>query len=87
MIQVFDFTFCALLVPGTNLSFVAPYVAMNFDVILKEHIELFSVWTQVNESILEEWVYHDCPTFINHKSTMIDLIELYMVDFDVIFVM
>lgn len=54
MIQVFDFTFCALLVPGTNLSFVAPYVAMNFDVILKEHIELFSVWTQVNESILEE---------------------------------
>ncbi|KAK4737058.1 hypothetical protein R3W88_000755 [Solanum pinnatisectum] len=33
MIQVFDFTIYALLDPGTSLSFVTPYVAMNFDVI------------------------------------------------------
>ncbi|KAG5575756.1 hypothetical protein H5410_055890 [Solanum commersonii] len=31
-----------------------------------------------------EIVYRDCPIFINHKSTMADLIELDMVNFDVI---
>ncbi|KAK4721591.1 hypothetical protein R3W88_011824 [Solanum pinnatisectum] len=34
MIQVFDFTVYALLDPGTSLSFVTPYIAMNFDLFL-----------------------------------------------------
>ncbi|XP_069148493.1 uncharacterized protein [Solanum lycopersicum] len=33
MIQVFDFTVYAFLDPGENLSFVTPYVSMNFDII------------------------------------------------------
>ncbi|KAH0669343.1 hypothetical protein KY285_023504 [Solanum tuberosum] len=84
MIQVFDLTVYALLDPGASLSFVTPYVAMNFDVIPEQHSEPFSVSTPVGESILAERVYRDCPISINHKSTMADLIELGMVDFDVI---
>ncbi|KAG5570110.1 hypothetical protein H5410_059876 [Solanum commersonii] len=84
MIQVFDFIVYALLDPGVILSFVTPYVAMNFDVIPEQLSEPFSVSTPVGESILAERVYRDCPVSINHKSTMVDLIELDMVDFDVI---
>ncbi|KAG5581339.1 hypothetical protein H5410_051966 [Solanum commersonii] len=38
----------------------------------------------IGESVLAERVYRDCSISINHKSTMADLMELYMVDFDVI---
>ncbi|KAH0658156.1 hypothetical protein KY289_026904 [Solanum tuberosum] len=86
MIQVFDFTVYALLDPGASLSFVTPYIAMNFDVIPEQLSEPFSVPTPVGESILAERVYRDCPISVNHKSTMADLIELDMVDFDVILV-
>ncbi|KAG5568314.1 hypothetical protein H5410_064671 [Solanum commersonii] len=67
-----------------SLSFVTPYVAMNFDVIPEQLSEPFSVFTPVGEFILAERVYRDCPVFVNHKSTMADLVELDMVDFDVI---
>ncbi|KAH0781716.1 hypothetical protein KY290_001314 [Solanum tuberosum] len=87
MIQVFDFTIYALLYLGESLSFVTPYVAMDFDVIPEQLSEPFNVSTPVNESILTERVYCDCPIFVNHKSTMADLIELDIVDFDVILVL
>ncbi|KAH0712585.1 hypothetical protein KY289_008544 [Solanum tuberosum] len=83
-IQVFDFTIYALLDPGVSLSFVTPYVAMNFDVIPKQLSEPFSVSTPVGEPIIAERVYRDCPISVNHKSTMAYLVELDMVDFDVI---
>ena len=57
---------------------------MNFDVIPEQLSELFSVSTLGCESILVERVYRDCPISVNHKSTMADLIELDVVDFDVI---
>ncbi|KAG5586522.1 hypothetical protein H5410_046956 [Solanum commersonii] len=44
----------------------------------------FCVSTPVEESILAERVYRDCPDSINHKSSMADLVKLDMVDFDVI---
>ena len=84
MIQVFDSNVYALLDLGASLSFVTPYVAMNFDVIPEQLSEPFSVSTPVGESILAKRVYRDCPIFVNHKSTVADLIELDMVDFDVI---
>ncbi|KAH0757858.1 hypothetical protein KY290_021351 [Solanum tuberosum] len=37
-------------------------------------------------NVVTERVYRDCPVSINHKSTMADLVELDMVDFDVILV-
>ena len=44
----------------------------------------FSVSTHVGESIIAERVYRDYLLSINHKSTMVDLIELDIVDFNVI---
>ncbi|KAH0672886.1 hypothetical protein KY284_023973 [Solanum tuberosum] len=70
--------------PGASFSFVTPYVAMNFDVFPENLSEPFSVCTPVGESILAERVYCDCTISVNHKSTMVDLVELDMVDFDVI---
>uniref|UniRef100_M0ZUZ3 Retrotransposon gag protein n=1 Tax=Solanum tuberosum TaxID=4113 RepID=M0ZUZ3_SOLTU len=72
--------------PGASLSFVTPYVAMNFDVIPKKLSEPFSVSTPVGESIIAERFYLDCPISVNHKSTIANLIELDKVDFDVILV-
>ncbi|KAH0764671.1 hypothetical protein KY285_000542 [Solanum tuberosum] len=57
---------------------------MNFDVLPENLLEPFSVSTPVGESILAEIVYRDCTISVYHKSTMADLVELYMVDFDVI---
>ncbi|KAH0682694.1 hypothetical protein KY285_022193 [Solanum tuberosum] len=78
MIQVFDFIVYALLDPWASLSFVTPYVAMNFDVIPEQLSEPFSVSTPIGDSILAERVYHDCPVSVNQKSTMADLVELDM---------
>ena len=52
MIRVFDFTVYALLDPWASLSFVTPYVAMNFDIIHEQLSEPFSVPILVGESIL-----------------------------------
>ena len=84
MIKVFAFDVYALLDPGASLSFVTPYVANKFDVLPERLCEPFCVSTPVGDSILAERVYCDCPVSINHKSTMADLVELDMVDFDVI---
>ena len=84
MIQVFDFTTYALLDLGSSLSFISPYVFMNFDIIREQLSEPFSVSTRVGESILIERVYRDCPISASNKSTMTDLVELDMIDFDVI---
>ena len=59
LIRVIDFTFYALLEPEVSLSFVIPYVAMNFEIYPKKLSEPFSVPTPVSESILAERVYCD----------------------------
>ncbi|WMV30462.1 hypothetical protein MTR67_023847, partial [Solanum verrucosum] len=63
---------------GASLSVVTPYIAMNFDVLHEKLFEPFSVSTPVGESILAERVYRDCTIYVNHKSTMADIIELEM---------
>ena len=82
MIWVFDFIVYALLDLGSSYLL---YVAMNFYAIPEQLSKPLNVPTPIGESILEEGVYHDCPVFMNHKSTMTDLVELDMVQFDVIF--
>ena len=57
---------------------------LNFDIIHVQLSEPFSVSTPFGESILAKRVYRNCPADFSHKSTMTNLIELDMVDFDVI---
>lgn len=57
---------------------------MNFNIIVDQLSEPFSVATPNCESILVERAYHDCHVSVNHKRTMENLIDLDMVYFDVI---
>ena len=63
---------------------MTPYVAVNFNILPDLLLKTFSISTPVGDSILDERVYRDCTIFSNNKSTMPDLVELDMVDFDVI---
>ena len=84
MIKVFIFYAYALLDSGVTLSFVTPYVANNFDILLEKLCESFGVSIPIGEFILAERVYCDCHVSINQKNTMVDLVELDMINFDVI---
>lgn len=55
---------------------------MIFDIITEQLSEPFSVSTPVRESILAEQVHRDCVISIYH--TIVDSIELGMLNFDVI---
>jgi len=74
----------ALIDPGFTLSYVTPYVAMEFGIEPEQLHESFSVCTLVGESIVAAWVYRDCVITMHGWYIMDDLIELGMVDFDVI---
>ncbi|XP_070041002.1 uncharacterized protein [Nicotiana tomentosiformis] len=74
----------ALIDPGSALSYVIPYVAMEFGMELKHLHEPFSVSTPIGESIMDARVYRGCIVMVRGWDTVVNLIELGMVDFDVI---
>ena len=43
----------------------------------------FEVSTLIGESIIAKRVYHNCIVIVSDRDTLADLVELYMVDFDV----
>lgn len=57
---------------------------MNFDIIPEQLSQPFDIFTHVGESILVETNYFGCPVSVNHKCTMADFIELYILNFDII---
>ncbi len=61
MLKVFLIDVYALLDPGSNVSFVTPYVAMNFDMLPEVLLEPFSVFTPVGDSVVARRVYRSCP--------------------------
>ena len=87
MIKVFTLNVYALLDLGASLSIMPPYVPIKFDVLPEKICEPFCVSTPIGESILIEQVYYDFTISINHKSTLSDLVELDMIDFNVILCM
>ncbi|XP_070013961.1 uncharacterized protein [Nicotiana sylvestris] len=74
----------ALIDPGSTLSYVTPFVAMEFGIEPEQLHEPFSVSTPVGESILATRAYRSCVVTVRGRDPMADLIELGMVDFDVI---
>ncbi|XP_070039585.1 uncharacterized protein [Nicotiana tomentosiformis] len=74
----------ALIDPRSILSYVTPYVAMEFWIEPEQLHEPFSVSTSVGESIVAARVYRDCVVTVHGRDIMADLIKLEMVDFDVI---
>ncbi|XP_070010317.1 uncharacterized protein [Nicotiana sylvestris] len=74
----------ALIDPGSTLSYVTLFVAMEFGIKPNQLHEQFSVSTPVGESITVSRVYRGCVVTVRGRDTTTDLIELGMVDFDVI---
>ncbi|XP_070055516.1 uncharacterized protein [Nicotiana tomentosiformis] len=74
----------ALIDPSSTLSYITPYVAMEFGIEPKHLSEPLSISTLVGESIVATQVYRDYIVTVHGQVTMVDLIELGMIDFDVI---
>ncbi|XP_070023253.1 uncharacterized protein [Nicotiana sylvestris] len=73
-----------LIDPGSTLSYITPFIAMEFGIEPDHLHEPFLVSTPVGESITAARVYTGCVVTMHGRDTMDDLIELGMVDFDVI---
>ncbi|XP_070002582.1 uncharacterized protein [Nicotiana sylvestris] len=74
----------ALIDPGSTLSYVTPFVAMEFEIEPDQLHEPFSVSTPVGELIMIARLYRVCVAMVHGRDTMAKFIELGMVDFDVI---
>ncbi|XP_070034995.1 uncharacterized protein [Nicotiana tomentosiformis] len=74
----------ALIDPGSTLSYVTPYVAMEFLIEPEQLHEPFFASTPIGKSIVAARVYRDCVVMVRGGDTMVYLLELGMVDFDVI---
>lgn len=83
-IKIFTFDVYVLFDIEARLSFLTPDIANMFEIYLEKLCEPYCVSTHVGEPILVERVYRDYPISINHYNTMVDLVELDMVDSDVI---
>lgn len=66
------------------LSFVTPYIAVDFGVSPAILIEPFSVPTTVGRSIIAKRVYRNCPVKVSQKVALVDLVEIEMNNFNVI---
>ncbi|XP_070034838.1 uncharacterized protein [Nicotiana tomentosiformis] len=67
----------------STLSYVTPLVASKFGIKL-EFVKHFEVSTPVGDSVIAKRVYRGCILVVHSRSTVADLIELDMVEFDVI---
>ena len=84
MLQMFSINVYALLDPDATLSFVTPLVSMNFDVLPDIFHEPLLVSTTMGDSILFKRVYRVCLVSLPNRVTLVDLVELDMLNFDVI---
>ena len=87
MLKVFSIDVYALLDPGANLSFFTPLVAKKFDILPDILHEPFIVSTPMGESVIAKMVYRNCPIMLPNRVSYVELVELDMLDFDVIFCM
>ena len=84
ILKVFPIDVYALLYHGATLSFVTPLVAKKFDILLNILHETFIVSTPVGGSVLAKIVYRNCSIMLPNRVSYVDLIEHYMIDFDII---
>ncbi|XP_070036098.1 uncharacterized protein [Nicotiana tomentosiformis] len=83
ILSVSSYDAYALIDPGSTLSYITLLVTSKFG-IEPELIEPFEVSTPVGDLVIAKRVYKDCVVIVHSRSTVADLIELDMVEFDVI---
>ncbi|WMV37992.1 hypothetical protein MTR67_031377 [Solanum verrucosum] len=69
---------------GATLSFMSPFIAVQFSVSPETLSEPFLVSTPIGDPVLARRVYKNCPVTVSQKVTSVDRVELEMVDFDII---
>lgn len=85
MLRVFHINVYALFDLRETLYFVTLYTVVDFCVSPKMFSEPFSVFTPIDDSVIAKWVCINCLVIISQKITLLDLVELDMPNFDVIF--
>ena len=63
---------------------MTPLVDIKFDVLPNVLVEPFLVSTPVGDSVVAKRLYRSCPILLSNRATLVDLVELDMLDFDVI---
>ena len=84
--KVFSIDVYALLDLGDTLSFVTPLVAKKFDIFPDMLYEPFMVSSSVGESVVAKRVYRNCPIMFPNRVYYVELVEIDMLDFYVIWV-
>ncbi|KAH0685627.1 hypothetical protein KY284_016180 [Solanum tuberosum] len=69
----------ASLAIGDTVSFVTPYIAVNFGVSPETLSEAFSVSTPVGDPFIARRVYRNCPVTVSQQFTSADLVVLEMI--------
>lgn len=82
MLDLFSRDVYYLLNLGSTLYYITLYVEVNFGFVLKCISNPFFVSTLVGVFIVDRKVYKGCLVSICDKETLVDLIKLDMVDFD-----
>lgn len=65
MLQVFSISVYALFDPGDTFSFVTPLVDIKYYILPNVLHEIFSVSTQVDNSLVVKRVYRGCPSRVH----------------------
>ena len=84
MLKVFSLDVYSLLDPSSNLSFVTPLLAKEFDILPDILHDPLVVSTLVGDSVVAKRVYSNCPIMLPNRLSYVDLVELDMLDFDII---
>ena len=72
-------------IPVLPLSFFTPLVAKKFDILPNTLHEPFIVSNPVGESVVSKKVYKNYPILFPNRVIYVELVEIDMHDFDVIF--
>ena len=83
MFKVFTTDVYASLSLGDTLSLFTPIEAKKLYIIFDIFHEPFIVFTLVDESVFEKRVYKNCPIMFPNRVSLVDLVELDMLDFDI----
>ena len=85
MLQLFSCNLYYLLNPRSSLSNVTPYMTVCFSFDPEVVLDLFSISTLIDDSIFSKRIDRGYVVSVGSKQTLVDLFELDMVDFDIIF--
>lgn len=83
-LQVFHIYVDVLFDHGAKLSFVTPYIEVNFGVSPEILSKPFTISTLVGDVVIAKWVYKNYVVTIFQKATLVDIAQVDLVDFDVI---